>query len=157
MKPTGDMPPGERRELNELVDRIQHLKQEHGPLLDKISGDAGMSAELRRELLDHLEEEEAEVISQMAAIAPQVASRYRPGAAGPAISARIKPLGGPAPAPVERESKLTVGSLRPDGRAEPPRAAAQAAVTAPEPPPVQPSGGAVARRARLAIGSLRSR
>lgn len=145
-------------ELDQLVDRIQHLKQEHAPLVTKISGDHGMSAELRTELLQHLNEEEAEIIAKMAAIAPQVAARYRPSAAGPNVGA---PSGAGAgaraperqgrPAP-ERESRLTVGSLRADApavAAVPPNRAANQ--------PSTPTGSSASRRAGLPIGSLRSR
>jgi hypothetical protein len=142
-------------ELSQLVDRIQHLKQEHEPLVSKISGDAGMSVELRRELLAHLNEEEAEIITKMAAISPQVASRYRPTAmAGARVSMPLKPHE-PQAAPPAPSRGLTVGSLRDDPgagaadlrSAQPASIAPRSAAAAPRP----------AARARLSIGSLRSR
>lgn len=146
-------------ELDQLVDRIQHLKQEHAPLVSKISGDHGMSADLRSELLQHLNEEEAEIIAKMAAIAPQVAARYRPSAAGPNVGAPSRQVGGgsssqrpPRPG-VEAESRLTVGSLRADG----PVLAAGPSRVAPAPAAPSGSSASVSTRARLSIGSLRSR
>lgn len=142
MKANGEPTGSGGVELNQLVDRIQHLKQEHAPLVSKIRGDAGMSATLRQELLDHLNEEEAEIITKMKAISPQVASRYRPSAAGTAV-------GAPAPSSTvspRAAHRLTVGSLRSD--------LAQGGA------PRNPGPSADARsstRARLAIGSLRHR
>ena len=144
-----DIEGGAESEVSILLERIQHLKHEHAPLLAKIQRDSGMSAALRSELLAHLRDEEAEIITKLAAISPLLAARYRPGAPGPAIAVRPSPKAGAAPqaavphraAGADDVQRLTVGSLR--------AGAAPARSTA----PARTAG----RQARLSIGSLRSR
>jgi hypothetical protein len=97
----------EQDELAVLVARMHHLRSEHDPLLRKIQADAGMSPMVRRALIDHLEQEEADVVRKMAAVAPDIAARY----------ARHALIGAPPPTPPhasEPARPLTVGSLRPE-------------------------------------------
>ena len=42
--------PKSASELSELVQRMQHLKAEHTPLLTQIEGDRGMSSDVRQAL-----------------------------------------------------------------------------------------------------------
>ncbi len=133
----------ETSELADLVGRIDHLKQEHGPLLARIEGDRGMAAELRRELLQHLHEEEAEVIARLAAISPETAARYR--ASGlPQVGLTSAASPGTEPAGTPR-SRLTVGSLRDPAPPGAPRSRAPSASPA----------AATTKVARLSVGSLR--
>ena len=150
-----DIEGGAESEVSILLERIQHLKHEHAPLLAKIQRDSGMSAALRYELLAHLKDEEAEIITKLAAISPVLAARYRPGVPGPVSADKAPPNEDAAPqtaaatrrAAAERDAdvqRLTVGSLR--------AGATQARSTAPA-----TAARTAGRQARLSIGSLRPR
>lgn len=123
-----------------LTQRIEHLKEEHDPLLAKITGDPGMNEQVRASLVAHLKAEEREIVDQIAALSPAVAARYA-GAGSPAVSVR------------ESSIALTVGSLR-----------AEPVWPTPRQGPVQaarrsiPSGLGAARESSanpLRLGSLR--
>jgi hypothetical protein len=136
------MPKPPEPKLNVLTQRIEHLKQEHDPLLAKITGDRGMNEQVRASLVAHLKAEEREIVDQIAALSPAVAARYA-GARSQAVSVR-EPL-----------IPLTVGSLRPEPVWPTPRQgpvqAAQRSV---------PSGLGAARASSadpLRLGSLRRR
>lgn len=87
--------PGSEADLETLIQRMQHLKQEHRELLELISMDGGMSVTTRKALLAHLMEEEDELVAQMARAAPAAT------AGNPLAAAGVAP-------------RLTVGSLRRD-------------------------------------------
>ncbi len=125
-------------ELSELVQRMQHLKAEHTPLLTQIEGDPGMSADVRQALLAHLNEEEEELIAQIALLSPTAAARATAQRTVPGSS---------------RPAGLTVGSLRqPVVRAWPrmPRSPAVAGASA-------PVATQASRPALTSVGSLRRR
>jgi hypothetical protein len=115
---------GEPARLSGLVDKISALKREHNPLLQQIMRDPGMSPALRRTLLEHLAEEENEVLTQIAAIAPHMATRYSRSVVGglrtrreasPPSAVAVKPA--VVAMPRARSGGLTVGSLRPEASA----------------------------------------
>jgi hypothetical protein len=127
-------------ELSELVQRMQHLKTEHTPLLTQIEGDPGMSSDVRRALVSHLNEEEEELIAKIALISPPAAAR---AAANRTVLAPKTAPGG-----------LTVGSLRqPVVRAWPRMPRGPAASHAPS----SASVGSASRRSTTTVGSLRRR
>ena len=81
--------------LQQAVAKLAATKAEHRGILQTIAGDAGMSPETRRTLVEHLCQEEDEQVRRIAALAG--------GDALPDADA------GPGDAP-----RLTVGSLRPE-------------------------------------------
>jgi hypothetical protein len=121
-------------DLEELVSRMQHLKAEHGPILSQIQEDQGMSPRVRSVLLEHLGQEEAELMAEIAQLSPSKAAEFRAGT--------------PRPAPSAAPGHLTVGSLR-----EGPRPAR--AASAPSSLPKAPTRGAGPKG--MSVGSLRRR
>jgi hypothetical protein len=75
-----------RADLTLLVQQMRHLKQEHRELLGLIAADPDMAPETRKALLDHLMQEEDELVEKIAAAASAASG--------------------------ERPARLTVGSLR---------------------------------------------
>jgi len=141
-------------ELGDLVARMQHLKDEHTPLLTKIKADAGMSAEVRAALLEHLNQEEDELAAKIAALSPAMAAEVRrPASASRAVFKAPRFDAKPAATKCSG-SLLTVGSLRQQALAPrtygPPSHANRL-------PRLPGSASLSAAASRSSIGSLRNR
>jgi hypothetical protein len=89
-------------DLKAQIDHLRALKEEHAPLLSMIAGDPGMSADVRRALVEHIYEEEDEHMTKLAALTGGGA-----GSTPPAPAAAAHPAAAP-------NRGLSVGSLRVD-------------------------------------------
>jgi hypothetical protein len=139
-----------QQDLQALVERMQHLKAEHTPLLTKIEADPGMSSDVRRALLDHLNQEEDELAAQIAVLSPGAPAKLRPAGRGSTAAPSEPRLRDPK-SPAVAGRGLTVGSLRKDAA----RPGSLPGV-APHAPAKDASGASGSLR-RGTVGSLRRR